>query len=250
MALLIRKSICGVFSWMKLLVFDLDGTLTKTNSVDTACFVQTLADALGVHEVNTNWAEYQHVTDLGCLEQAFVERFKRPLTPQETCEFIEYFLRLMKERHARDPNLFREIAGAASLLASFRQIPAWRVAIATGCWESSARFKMEAAHLAADDLPAAFADDGPSREAIVKTAIGRAGKDFERIVSVGDATWDVQTASRLGLPFVGIGAAQRAQRLRQAGASHTVDNFLDQQRFMRYIEEADIPVHALKAGRR
>lgn len=250
MASSIRQSICGAFKWMKLVIFDLDGTLTRTNSVDTACFVQAFADALDVHEVNTNWAEYQHVTDLGCLEQTFVESFNRPLTHQETFKFIRCFLKLMRERHAGDASLFAEIAGASSMLASLRQNPEWRVAIATGCWKASARFKIQAAGLTMDDLPAAFAEDGPSREAIVQTAIGRAGKDFERIVSVGDATWDVQTASRLELPFVGIGAAQRAERLRQAGASHTMDNFLDQQQFMRYIEQADIPAPALKAGRR
>jgi hypothetical protein len=71
---------------MKLVVFD--GTLAKTFAIDEHCFLQALADALGV-------------------------------------------------------------------------------AIATGSFEKSARFKMKAAGLDAGELPAAFVEDGPARESIV-----------------------------------------------------------------------------------
>ena len=46
----------------------------------------------------------------------------------------------------------------------------------------------------------------------------------EKIVSVGDAIWDIRTAHRLELPFVG-GDDQRAQALRGHGASHVIENF-------------------------
>ena len=83
---------------------------------------------------------------------------------------------------------------------------------------------MGAAQLPAKDIPAAFAEDGPSRESIVRAAIERAKaqyrvRHFERIVSVGDAVWDVRAARRLQLPFVGVGTGQRAVLLREEGAS-------------------------------
>ena len=90
-------------------------------------------------------------------------------------------------------------------------------------------------------LPSAFAEDGPSRESIVLRAIERAGGKFNRIVSIGDADWDVRTARRLGLPFLGVGGPRRAARLRNEGASHVIENYLDQDVFYRLLEVARIP---------
>jgi len=65
-------------------------------------------------------------------------------------------------------------------------------------------------------------ENGPSREAIVRAAIDKAKgqygePQFEKIVSVGDAVWDVWTAELLELPFVGIADEQRAGLLRDCG---------------------------------
>jgi len=226
---------------MNLVVFDLDGTLTRTNQVDDQCFVEAFAGALGIYELNTNWSEYEHVTDLGCLQQAFLTTFNRPITTFQTSRFIDRFLDLLRKRQLQDSALFQEIAGAASMLARLRDDSGWSVAIATGCWQRSARFKIEVAGIPAQSLPAAFADDGPSRESIVRTAIERAGTGFEKIVSIGDADWDVRTARRLGLPFIAIGGPRRAERLRQAGARHTLEDFLDQNAFLQSLKEAVIP---------
>ena len=209
---------------MNLVVFDLDGTLTRTNEVDTECFVRAVSDVLQIDQVNTNWEEYEHTTDLGCLQQLFLENFNRPITPDETSRLIDHFLKLLKTRHAAESILFEEIPGAAALLDSLRHSSRWAVAIATGAWEPSAQFKVAAAD-SLEGFPAAFANDGPSREAIVSSAIERAGNGFDRIVSIGDAIWDVRTAARLRLPFVGIAKEARAAKLRQGGASHTIDDF-------------------------
>ena len=92
------------------------------------------------------------------------------------------------------------------------------MAIATGGWERSARFKIETAELGAGHFPAAFAEDGPARHTIITTAISRASSyyqesTFERIVLVGEALWDVQAAKGLGLPLVAVGHGERAVRV-------------------------------------
>src|SRR5262245_60512824 len=233
---------------MNLIVFDLDGTLTGTNEVDTDCFVQALGEALGIEDVNTNWEQYEHATDLGCLQEAFVKTFNRPITVEETDRFINCFLELLRNHRAERAVAFAEVPGAAAVLRRLKADSQWAIALATGCWEPSARFKIATAGIPLGNVAAAFANDGPSRETIVRAAIERAGNQFDRIVSVGDAVWDVRTASRLGLPFVGIGAGSRAQKLHGAGATHTVEDFLDQDRFMRSVNEAGIPAQVLRAG--
>ncbi len=70
---------------MKLLVFDLDGTLTKTNAVDEECFVQAFADVFSIRDVNTRWSEYDHVTDVGVLQQVFRTRSAVCLSDMRSC---------------------------------------------------------------------------------------------------------------------------------------------------------------------
>src|SRR5262245_2343687 len=233
---------------MNLIVLDLDGTLTGTNEVDTDCFVQALGEALGIDDVNTNWEQYEHATDLGCLQEAFIKKFNRSITVEETNRFIHYFLELLKSHRAERAIAFAEVPGAAAVLRRLKADSQWAIALATGCWEPSARFKIATAGIPLENVATAFANDGPSREAIVRAAIKRAGNHFDRIVSVGDAVWDVRTATRLGLPFVGIGSGGGSQRLHTAGATHTVDDFLDQDRFMRSLIEAGIPAQVFRAG--
>jgi phosphoglycolate phosphatase-like HAD superfamily hydrolase len=93
-------------------------------------------------------------------------------------------------------------------------------------------------------MPAAFSEDGPSREAIVRKAIERAERRhqrFERIVFVGDALWDVRTARNLRLPFLGIASGAQAALLRHNGASHVVEDYSDLDRCLRYLREAETP---------
>ena len=40
---------------MKLAIFDVDGTLTRTNEVDEICFVQAFAEAHAITGVDTDW---------------------------------------------------------------------------------------------------------------------------------------------------------------------------------------------------
>src|SRR4249919_488499 len=101
---------------MNLIVFDLDGTLTGTNDVDTDCFVQALGDALGIDNVNTNWEQYEHATDLGCLQEAFLKTFNRQITAEETDNLINCFVELLRSHRAEHAMSFAEIPGAGAVL--------------------------------------------------------------------------------------------------------------------------------------
>lgn len=50
---------------MNLAIFDIDGTLTVSNEIDDACFVEAFRDVLGIQGISTNWLDYEHQTDSG-----------------------------------------------------------------------------------------------------------------------------------------------------------------------------------------
>ena len=60
----------------RLVVLDVDGTLTRITQVDTDCYVRALADVFGFHEVDTDWSHYRHATDGAILSELF-ERYRR-----------------------------------------------------------------------------------------------------------------------------------------------------------------------------
>jgi len=233
---------------MNLAIFDIDGTLTGTNAVDEICFVQAFADAHSITEINTNWMQYQYVTDSGIMFQIFDERFGRPPADGELQNYKSCLVNLLETYRSRDSSLFAEISGASRALTRLNQETEWVVALATGCWRVSAELKLKAAGIQAEHLPAAFAEDGLSRETILQTAMSRAQQSysqshFERIVGVGDALWDVQAAGNLGIPFVGVGKGDRGLRLRQVGATHVLEGYSDYLELIDCLRKAEVPNH-------
>ena len=231
---------------MNLAIFDIDGTLTKTDYIDDICFVQALADAYAITEVSMDWAGYSHITDSGITLDIFRERFNRAPEEAELLKFKSHFLRLLENYRVKDSSLFDEIVGAALMLKRLNQEPEWKVAIASGGWRDSATLKLKTAGIDASNFPAAFADDGYSREEILQSAISKAEQfyqqnRFARIVSVGDGLWDVRTARNLEFPFLGIGVGDAERKLRRAGANHVIKNFSDYEKLIRYLTEAKVP---------
>ena len=231
---------------MKLAIFDIDGTLTNTNSVDNECFVKALAEACEITEIDTDWAAYPHTTDSGITQHVFREKFGRSPEETEVGKFKSCFVEMLSEQYQSNSSSFAEVAGASMALNRLPQNSDWAVAIATGCWRESALLKLKAAKIDADRIPAAYAEDGLSREDILRAAVSRSLEQnrvsrFEKIVSIGDGVWDVRTARRLNFAFLGIGCGESATRLRQAGAKHVVEDFSDFNQLARFLIEAAIP---------
>jgi phosphoglycolate phosphatase-like HAD superfamily hydrolase len=231
---------------MNLAIFDIDGTLTRTDHIDDICFVQALADAHGITEVSTDWAGYPHTTDSAIMSHIFQERFNRAPEEAELLKFKSHFVRLLENYRARDSSLFEEILGASLMLGRLNQEPEWRVAIASGGWRVSATLKLKTAGIEVNDYPAAFADDGLSREEILHAAVIKAQtlyrqNNFVRVVSVGDGLWDVRTARTLRFQFLGIGSGEGEKKLRRAGATHVIKDFSDYGRLLECLVQADVP---------
>jgi phosphoglycolate phosphatase-like HAD superfamily hydrolase len=231
---------------VKLAVFDIDGTLTDTNDVDSVCYVQALADAQAFKGLNTNWGEYPHTTDSGITLHIFEQRLQRAPDDFELARLKECFVGLLNQHYLESSQLFQEIQGARVALERLRLERDWSIAIATGCWRASAALKLRAAGLELEGIPAAFAEDGLSRESIIEAAISKAltcygQSNFEKIVSVGDGLWDVSAAHNLKLAFLGVGSGEREARLRRAGAKHVIPDFTNYTQLVQYLFEAETP---------
>lgn len=234
------------FENVNLAIFDIDGTLTNTNDVDEGCFVKALSDAHGITGINTDWVTYPHTTDSGITNQIFQERFDRDPEDAELDKFKSCFVTRLSEEYQSRSSGFAAIEGASVALSRLKRDPDWAVAIATGCWRESALLKLKAANIDIDEIPAAFAEDGFSREAILQSAVSQSLEqhrlnNFAKIVSIGDGLWDVRTARHLNFTFLGVGSGELAAILNRAGAKHVTEDFADYGRLMNLLNEAEVP---------
>jgi phosphoglycolate phosphatase-like HAD superfamily hydrolase len=194
---------------VKLVVFDIDGTLLDNLESEDACYAAALNEGLGLAALDTDWRSYEHVTDQGVAVEAYRRAFGVAPSAERIDKAIDRFLMLLTDAHAREP--LRPVSGAADLLAA---LPGhgWLPALATGAWRRAARYKLAAAGLQVNSLPLATAEDGPSRVAIVQAAWTRAeskSSPFERVVLVGDGVWDVAAGIQFARPWFGGNAPER-----------------------------------------
>lgn len=210
----------------RLAIFDIDGTVTATNDVDTECYTQALATELGLAPADIRWMEAPHITDAGITRWLWTQHRGSLPTAAELSAIRTKFFRLLDDQLRQRPDRFLAMTGAADALERLHA-DGWTIALATGAWGASARMKLEAAGLPMG-LPLFCSDDAFERAAIVSLALQHceraSGRPFDRVVSVGDGVWDVRTAKELGLPFVGVATGAKAERLSALGASHVIAN--------------------------
>jgi phosphoglycolate phosphatase-like HAD superfamily hydrolase len=230
----------------RLAVFDIDGTLTLTNQVDDRCFRAAHYERFGVAAVEENWGSFSHMTD-SCINREIFERIegRRPRS-SEIRDIQDDFVSRLRIEHAADANQFAPLSGAPAIVAQLTGTAGWRVALASGGWRVSARLKLEFAGIESATLPGAFGDEFLSREEIVATAVDRAKEhygveDFDRIVSIGDAAWDVATAHNLGLPFVGVSPDNGGESPHALGATHMLADYTDFDAMLVLLEQAEVP---------
>jgi phosphoglycolate phosphatase-like HAD superfamily hydrolase len=230
---------------MKLVMFDMDGTLTDSFALDENCYVRAIERALGLTKVVTEWETYTHASSSFCLEE-IVRRTRGTVpTALESRSVQSAMVALMDEIVQTHGRCTREIPGAAACLRRLREL-GYAVAIASGDWEATARHKLSAANIPFADLPFAFCDVAHARTEIMRTALARASRHygcdtFERIVYVGDGAWDVRACRELGWPLVGIGEGAQAARLSRLGAAHVVANYDPIDSFLHALEQAVPP---------
>ncbi len=209
-------------------MFDVDGTLTHSNELDTHCFVRAMREIFGFDDIDEDWSHYAHTSDAGIIDELFQLRRGRSPTADELTRYQTRFFELLEDGLRQTP--MREISGARELLEWLRGQSRFKVALASGAWRDSARAKMRSAALPFDEFPGAFSEEASARTQIMLASHRKAcrhhgvGK-FDRWIYFGDAEWDARACAELGIPLIGIASGGRAEVLRRLGASKVLSDY-------------------------
>jgi phosphoglycolate phosphatase-like HAD superfamily hydrolase len=230
---------------VKLILFDIDGTLTKTNVVDAKCYALAFEEVFGFPLPTTDWDVYVHVTDSGIIHEVMEANRGRRASQEEVDAFERAFVRHLEIEYAQNAEGFREIPGARAILEAIDAREGMRAALATGGMKGSATYKLSCIGVDTRAFPAGFSNDADSREGVARRAIsladGNGGAADWTLVYVGDGPWDVKTSAAMGMRFVGITGDAPPDKLIRLGATVCIDNYIDQDAFFRAVESAGVP---------
>ncbi len=190
---------------VKAVIFDIDGTLLQSASVDDELYRASVTAVLGPVRFRPSLSDYDFVTDSGILSQV-VDDNSLQSNQEQTSGVKARFVKALTS-HIRENGPFREVPGARKMLERFRASANHSVAIATGGWLDTARLKLQSAEIDLTRLPLATSDDSFERTEIMKHALSRLGSGFSSITYYGDGPWDRDACVALGWEFVAVGAA-------------------------------------------
>ena len=205
-----------------LIVFDIDDTLTKSESQHLNAYMNTMIH-FGITKINQDWQSYLNVTDSYILK----ENYETNLKKEFHFSFIPEFEKKMTVSILNLPKS-KEIKGATAIVDFFMKETNYAICFATGSLLQPAFIKLEQANINFVPELVEASNTFFTREEIVKSAIEKARKyfninKFENIISVGDGIWDLKTAKNLDIHFLGIGDKNLADFQKENSKSHITD---------------------------
>ncbi|WP_051312968.1 HAD family hydrolase [Sporocytophaga myxococcoides] len=211
-----------------LLIFDIDGTLTDSVFVHQSGFKNALKYS-GISDYDSNFSGYKHHTDSFIFKTIFESYQKCPCTETDIKNFSHaLYQEIQKELDAKS---IGEIDGALKFINYILFESDFALVYATGSLEKPALLKLAHTGFPLSESLLVSSDKLQTREEIVEASIIRAmgyfeNQRFDKVIALGDGLWDLQTAKKANLGFIGIGAKNK-QILYDHGASVVFDDFID-----------------------
>jgi phosphoglycolate phosphatase-like HAD superfamily hydrolase len=241
---------------MRLLLFDIDGTLLTCGGQPRPLFAAALQDVFG-RTGDIDGYDFAGKTDprivIDLMRGAGVgdEEIERGL-PRVRDAYLDRL-----EAHL-DPGGVRVYPGVVELLNALGEVASGggcEVALLTGNWERGARIKLTSVGLDRHFAFGSFGDESPDRRLLPPRALARArertGRTFaaEECWVIGDSLLDVDCARAHGLPCLGVATSRTsAAALAAAGAAAVVDDLARTADVLRILLGA-VPAAAADAAR-
>ena len=184
------------------IIFDIDGTLVDSYKIDANLYRDILTDILGDVQIHDKWYKYEHVTDIGILEEiCFMNNISN------VHEVVSRIKQLFGERLQKYITIHpcKPIPGAVDFFNALKKSSDYQIGIATGGWRHTAQMKLESAGFDVTDIVLKSCDDHKERAMIMEACYKQISKNHNKVLYFGDNLWDLKASELLGWVFIGIG---------------------------------------------
>lgn len=194
---------------VKLYLFDIDGTLLKTDGAGRRATHDAIQEVFGT-SAGLDGYHFGGKTDWYTLTLLLSEFGHTQESIGQRMRHFEAAMGRHMARHIRDYPA-RALPGALDAVARLHQTPGVLLGIVTGNAPTSARVKLESARFNPDwFLVGAFGTESVNRDALPRLALQRASQhvgqtlDAAYVTVIGDTALDVQAARASGMRVVGV----------------------------------------------
>ncbi len=223
----------------KLILWDIDGTIIRTNRSGIIALVRAFAQLHG-REPDPAKVDVAGRTDRWIIAR-MLEAEGMTATPEAIHSILEGYLALLAGELAARPG--RVLPGIHELLETLHARTDFVQALLTGNVERGARIKLEHFRVGHYFQFGAFGDDSPSRNDLGPHALRRArerhAQDFapERTFVIGDTPHDIECGKVIGARTIAVatGGYTRAELLAHAPTA-VFDDFSDTSELLRVLE--------------
>lgn len=181
---------------MKLLLFDIDGTLLVSRGSGRKAMQETVRRMTGKREVTTTGVDFSGRTDPQIIRDVFLHN---NFAPEEADARLPEALAMYTEafQDAFDPEMFDILPGVKTLIETLNEIPDVQLSVLTGNLEVTGYLKLSAIGLASYFPFGAFGSDSANRYDLPRIALSRARENTgtsyagKNVVIIGDTRHDI-----------------------------------------------------------
>ena len=220
---------------MKLILFDIDGTLLDIHGAGRVAFQSYLLDVFGMED-DIAYISFAGATDRIVLDLVMA-RWERTPGEHEVATFFEQLplhleQTILEKEHTLHP-------GVGDILDHLHTRDDIQLGLVTGNIRSCAFIKLKCVGLESYFSEGGFGDDHADRSVLARLAVERildrlgSENEFSDITLVGDARTDMEAARAIGARAVGVLTGQfNRDELTSAGADFVLENLSDVEGFL------------------
>ncbi|MBZ0201746.1 MAG: HAD family hydrolase [Ignavibacteria bacterium] len=223
---------------MKLIIFDVDGTLCHSKYIDDKCYINAFKKALNINIENTNWDTYKHVTDYYTTYDIISKSLNIKPTKDIIDKVIDTYAEELRYKVYQVENKYTAVPGSKELIKHLQeQSELYVTGIATGGFEKTAIFKLELLGLDFPKENIFCSGKYVTKHEMIKAFIQKEndnGRILERVLYVGDREYDYIVTKELNIDFIGIDFRGNG-KLRSLGIEKVINNYEPIEKFLELI---------------